>query len=93
MTCTCTGPARDAHDLDCPVRLANPREGDDEARAFCAWFRERAEAEGLSDLDLALLLDTSLPSVRRWRAGRSAPMSAIRNLARRKLGSNPEESR
>ena len=23
--CTCVGPARDAHDRECPVRIANPR--------------------------------------------------------------------
>jgi hypothetical protein len=84
--CTCAGAARDAHNLDCPVRISNPREGDDDARAFCYWFRERVEALGLSDMDLAILIDVSLPSVRRWRSGRSAPMSAIRNLARKKLG-------
>jgi len=30
--CTCTGPARDKHDWMCPVRIAHPREGDEETR-------------------------------------------------------------
>lgn len=40
--CTCTGPARDAHDRDCPVRLAHPRVDLGDTPTTGKWPRNRS---------------------------------------------------
>lgn len=52
---------------------------------FKDWLNQRATELNLTDLQIAELVDVSVPSIRRWRSGETTPMPAFQKLARQVL--------